>query len=139
MEEKLKIRSMRSTEKTLIIETENEVDADKILNHNLLRKGKLLIERSRKRNPPVIIYDVSADTAEEETLAGIYHQNFEDLMPFENFKNECRVRFRTGLRNKPTVHFVLEMSVRLRQTTITRGKLYVGFASHTAKDYVVVP
>ena len=49
--DKLKIRSMRSTEKILIIETEMDTDAKRILNHSSLKGKKVLVQKQRKRNP----------------------------------------------------------------------------------------
>ena len=138
-QDKLKIRGMRSTDTTLIIETETESDADRIINHPSLRNKSVIMEKTRKRKPLVILYDMPSDAPEEQLIAQIYHQNFEESMPLEDFKKECRLRFRAGPRNRSTVHMVFEMTARLRKDTITKGRLYVGFASHTAKDYVVVP
>ena len=63
----MKIRSMRSTEKTVITKTKTETDAEKILNHSSL-KDKVLVEKPKRRNPLVIIYNMQANTQEENIL-----------------------------------------------------------------------
>lgn len=137
--EKLKIKSLRTTEKTVIIETDNEQDLNKIIQHPSLKDQNLSIEKPKKRNPLVIIYDLPVDQKEDQVLESLYTQNFEDSLTREEFTNQCKVRFKTGPRNRPTVHIVAEMSANLRRLAINRGRLYVGFSSHAAKDYIVVP
>lgn len=137
--EKIRIRAIRSTEKSLIIETESENESRKFLEHSKLKELKVKVELPRKRNPLVILYDVAADYKEEEVLDMIHAQNFEENISKTEFHENCKVRFRTGPRNRSTVHLVMEMSPKIRQLAVNKGRLYVGFSSHSAKDYIVVP
>ena len=138
-EEKIRVRHIRSTEKSVIIETESESDSNKFLQHSKLKELKVKVEKPRKRNPLVILYDVAADYKEEEVLKLIHAQNFEEQLSEADLKNNYKVRFRTGPRNRSTVHLVMEMSPKIRQLSVSKSRLYVGFSSHSAKDYIVVP
>mgnify|MGYP000683972697 CR=1 FL=1 len=51
----------------------------------------------------------------------------------------CKIRFKTGPRERPTVHVVFEISSKIRQLVINKGRLYIGFQSLSTKDYIVVP
>ena len=106
--DKINIRTIRSTEKVLILETETEDDLKKI-NENL-KPHNLTIEKPRKRNPLIIIYDIPTERTEKEITDAIYNQNFDSTMSREDFEKQFKLRFKTGQRNKPTVHHVAEVS-----------------------------
>lgn len=135
--EKVKIRNIRTTERTVIIEAETKEDIEKIMNNDKL-KCDLQMELPKKRNPLVIVYDVDTQMKEEEMLENIYQQNFEE-MDKTSFMEGCKVRFKTGPRNRATVHYVVEMTGTIRKLVTQRGRLYIGFSSHNVKDYIVVP
>ena len=122
-QDKLIIRGLRSTDTTLIVETATESDADMIINHPLLSNKRVTLEKTRKRNPLVILYDMPAEAPEEDLITRMYHQNFKESMLLEDFKQECKLRFTAGPRNRPTVHLVFEMTSRLRKNTISKGRL----------------
>lgn len=137
--DKIKIKNLRSTDRTVIIETETEQDINKIMTRDELVRLNLKMEKPRKRNPLVILYDTKSDEKEEDLIEAIYSQNFDGILTREEFLSNCKTRFRTGPRNRTTVHVVLEMSSKIRQMAINKGRLYVGFQSLAVKDYVVVP
>lgn len=60
-------------------------------------------------------------------------------MDRQTFNDQFKIKFKTGSRNRPTVHYVAEVSPTIRKTILTKGRLFVEFSSHTAKDYLVVP
>ena len=140
VKDKLKIRNIRSTENTLIIETETETDAEKIINHASLKDKNIKLEKPRKRNPLVIVYDVEKELNEEEVLQQLYCQNFDKVISEQDFKEECKVRFKTGPWDRPTIHLVMEMTARLRSTradcmlALPRMRLKIMWLSQGACD-----
>ncbi|KAF2897004.1 hypothetical protein ILUMI_09171 [Ignelater luminosus] len=135
--EKVKIRALRTTNKALVIETATEGDLQKILNNTELAKD-LKVELPRKRLPLVTLFDVPTSMSEEDLLGGIHEQNFDDMSKDE-FLAQLKPRFRTGPRDKATVNHVAEVSPTLRKRILAQGRVYVGFRSIKAKDYVAVP
>ena len=115
MRDEINIRSIRSTENVLILETESEEESIRLMEVRNWKKYYLKIEKPRKRDPLVILYDLPTVKTEEEIKEIIYRQNFEDLVQREEFENQFKFRFKVGLRNKSTVHHVCEVSPKLRR------------------------
>lgn len=136
--DKINIRSMRSTEKVLIVETETEEDILKLNNNEALKRHQLVLEKPRKRNPLVIIYDLSSEKTVEEIAQMIYIQNFESNMSESEFNEQFKLRFKVGPRNRSVVHHVAEVSSTIRKILLGKGRVYMDFTSHSVKDYVVV-
>lgn len=135
---KIRINAMRTTGKALIVETATEVDLQNIMINKKI-KEELTCELPRKRNPLVILYDVPANSKGEEIVESIYHQNFDDTLSWEEFNDSFKLKFKTGPRDKPTVHHVAEVSGKMRQMIFSRARLYLGFRAINVKDYLVVP
>lgn len=136
---KIKIRRMRTIANAVIIETESKEDSEKLLKNEDIKKANLKAELPRKKNPLVIIYDTPVSTTAEDLKAQIYEQNFADIISEQEYEEGFKFRFKTGARNKPIVHQVVEVSARMRHLMVQKGRLFAGFASHPVKDYVVVP
>ena len=136
--EKIRIRSMRATKSVLVVETETLEDAQKIMGNSKLNET-LKCEPPRKRRPLLKMYDIPSDMKQEEIVDTIYEQNFEGHLSKEEFQQKFSLRFRTGPREKTTVHHVAEVEASLRTHILRRGRIYLGFRSVNIKDYVVVP
>ena len=136
--DKINIRSMRSTEKVLIIETETEKDIQKLNEMEALKKHSFVIEKPRKKNPLMIIYDVPSTKTDQDIKDTIYEQNFEESLSKDEFNQKFSLRFKAGPRGKNTVHHVAEVTSDLRKIILSKGRLYLDFTSHSAKDYIVV-
>lgn len=134
----IKVKRMRSTPKTLILETNDESDVAKLTTHPGLRNEQLLVEAPRKRNPLMIVYDVPRDIKDNELVNAIHDQNFGETDQ-EAFESQFRLRFKVGPRSRDTVHHVVEVTGPLRRHILGVGRLYVGFTSHAVKDYTVLP
>ena len=74
-QDKIKIRSMRATKNGLVVETETNEDANKILSNQEVN-DKLKCELAWKRRPLLILYDIPSDMPQEEVLDTIYEENF---------------------------------------------------------------
>ena len=134
-ENKIKIKSIRSTKtNVLIVDLEGPSDEAKILNDKKITEH-FSVEKPRKRNPLMIIYDVDAKIKQEELPAIITSQNFEDG---EGNKEDIKPRFRTGPRNKAVVHWVIEVSPQIRKTLLNCGRCYIEYTSCKIKDFLQV-
>lgn len=134
----IKIKAIRKTPKNLIIETENQKDAEKIINDPEIKKS-LVCEPPKKRKPLMILYHVPTTLAEEEMLEYIYKQNFTEHISEDEFKEGFTPRFKTGPRDKETVHLVVEVAPKLRNILLNQRRVYVSFCAIDIKDYIVVP
>lgn len=136
--EKLKIKRTRTTGKVMIVETENEAEANKILNNDKLKEN-LNCEPPKKRKPLMIVYNVPADLTERKVKQLVYEQNFEGIIRKEEYEDNFNMKFKTGPRDKTTVHHVVEISAKLRKILLNQKRIYVAYGSYDVKDYIVVP
>jgi len=134
--DKIKIKGIRQTKtNSVVMEFDTQDDLQKFKGHPKL--VSLKIEEPKKRNPLMILYDVDSSlTASENIKENIIQQNLheypvgeEDIIP----------RFKTGLRNKPTVHWVIQMAPKIRKHILQqRNRLYMGFSSLKMRDFLQV-
>jgi hypothetical protein len=96
----------------------------------------LKIEEPKKRNPLKILYDVDSSLTSRELKENIIQQNLHE----HSVEEEGIVpRFKTGPRDKPTVHWVIQMAPRVRQHVLQQGtRLYMGFSSLKVRDFLQV-
>jgi hypothetical protein len=91
----------------------------------------LKIEESKKRNPLVILYDVDSSLTASQLKENIIQQNLHEH-PLE--EEDIVPRFKTGPRDKPTVHWVIQMAPRVRKHILQQGnRLYMGFSSLSSR------
>lgn len=136
-EDRINIKSIRTTKRTVIIETEKKVDADKILSHGLL-KEQIKMEKPRKRLPKIIIYDIPIKMGNQEIKDALFTQNFESEIEEKTFQESFNLIFKTGPRDKEVVHHVAEVTPKMRNLILQKSKLFLPFLAVTAKDYLVV-
>lgn len=136
--DKIKIKKIKTTKKNIIIETESNNDTEKIIKHDKLQQ-KMTIERPKKKMPKIIVYDVPNHMTTKDLTEYTYEQNFEELCSREEFEKEFQPKFKTGPRDKEIVHHVVEVSPRVRNVVIQKGRIYLPFISVTAKDFLVIP
>lgn len=136
--DKIRVRAMRTSGKMLIVETSEESDAQKIISNKELG-ATLKCDPPTKRKPLMIIYDVPADMTDEDLLRFAYEQNFSETVEKSAFLEGFKLRFRAGPRDRATVHHVIEVDPNIRKEILKQGRLYLGFRSLSAKDYLVVP
>lgn len=137
VKERIRIKNIRKTNNTLIVETETNEDLQKIKNNIKLAKD-LSMEPIKKRKPLMIMYDVPSGWEEERIKNTIYEQNLEGKISREEFENGFNIRFKTGPREKATVHQVAEVDAKIRKIMIQQERLYMGFYAIRVKDYLVV-
>ena len=133
-QEKIKIKSLRSTKGgLLVVECHHESDRKKIEASAKLA-DKFQVEKPKKRKPMLILYEVDSTLREDDLKKAIMEQNLDGKIKGEDLE----LRFRTGPRNKPTTNWVIEVSPELRQNILNQGRVYVGYTGLKAKDFLQV-
>lgn len=122
----------------VIIETGKKVDADKILGNEKL-KEIVKMEKPKKKLPKIILYDIPTSMENKEIKEAIYKQNFEGDIEEKDFQGEFNLIFKTGPREKEVVNHVAEVTPKMRNLMLNKGKLYLPFLAISVKDYLVVP
>ncbi|GJQ66402.1 hypothetical protein Trydic_g8501 [Trypoxylus dichotomus] len=78
-EDKIKIKPIRKTNKTIIVEMADDSDLQKLRQHKILN-DQLRVEPAKKRNPLLILYDVPSDIKEDSIKEAVYEQNFAEQL-----------------------------------------------------------
>lgn len=132
IKEKIRVISLKNTKtNSLRITVNSDEDADKLRKHPNLEHYN--IEGQKKKNPLLIIYDVDSTINSEKLKDIIIRQNLE-----QNDEAEITVKFKTGPKEKATVHWVIEASPRIRNILLQKQRLFIEFSSVHIKDYLVV-
>lgn len=90
----------------------------------------------------LLLYHQQENKKYTKILADIAKQNFEDTT-LETFESQFKLIFKVGPRNKPTVHWVVEVSPEFMKKDLEHGgRIFVGWSycnntiATTTKDLV---
>lgn len=136
-QDKLKITSIRTTPSVVIVQTETQVDCQKIA-QKASQLSNIMCEEPRKRSPLLQVYAVPTIVPVEDFLADLYDLNLSEKLTHQEFQNEVKFRFKTGAKGKSTSNIVIETSPRVRANLIKQEKVYISFHALRVKDFVNV-
>jgi len=130
--DKIKIKNMRQTKaNSIVMEFDTRSDLQKFKDYSKLET--LQIEEPKKKNPLLILYDVDSLLTVNELKENIVQQNLEGEFPVE--ESDIIPRFKTGPRNKPTVHWVIQVTPKIKKYILKQGsRLYTRFFSLKVRD-----
>lgn len=137
-EDKVKIKGIRKTQNTVIVETATKEDSEKI-KQKAAQIQNIKCEESKKRRPAVIIYQVPTSIPDDEFMEQLYSINLSEEMTIEEFKEEAALKFKTGRKDSRKTNHVLEVSPRLWYSLLQKERVYIEFESLRVKDFVRVP
>jgi hypothetical protein len=133
----INVRRVRKTARGAMVEMESEEQVKKVEQCVELRNKGLLVERMKKKNPRVMIYDIDDDVPEDEMIVNIYEQNLSGSeVTFDTMKEEFKCVHKFKHREDQTKkHWVVECSARVRNELRKKERLYVGRQCCRIKDY----
>ena len=129
---------MRTTKNLVIVETSSQDDVHKLMKNPKLERQLVKVEPPRKRSPLVIFYDVNSVFTVRRSNKTYTLKTWRVQYPQNDFDQGFKLRFKTGPRGKATVHIVCEVSPQIWKLMVGKGRTFIGFSSHSTKDYVVV-
>ena len=96
----LKVRNVRQMRKQgLVVEVHNQKDVDTIQKSELNKLG-LVVERPKKLNPSVILYDIEREYKKEELKDDLIRKNFDTIPDSEMEELKKSVRYVHSFRSK---------------------------------------
>lgn len=135
--DRLRIRNMIKVRDGVLIETESEGDLNIIKNSQPLKDTGLQIKPPIQVKPKIIMFSTERDWTDEQILKDIYYKNLTGISKAD-FDRETKILFKTGPRDKTTVHRVFETSLAIRNVLMRRNHLYVSWRSLYFNDFVNV-
>lgn len=134
----VKIKRVVKTARGLLIEAQNQQELDKIKACETLVDKGLVFDRTTKKLPRFMIYDVEVPEVVEELMDEMYDQNItEDEIPRAEFKKEfrCAHLYKRKDKNDTRATMVVECTERVRNLVRTKQRLFIGWQSCRVKDY----
>lgn len=136
----IKVKGVRKTKSAaVVVEVATEQDITRLKQDPKIKDLSLEITQTRKRRPRMIILNVDRTMKQEDIAENLYRQNdFGEGGTLEEFRGNLVPVFRTGPREKPYCHWVVEVAPAVRRQLRTRGRLYLGYGSCKVDDFVSV-
>lgn len=137
----LKVRRLTKINKGVIVEVENEEGVEKLMKNQALTDAGMKVGKPAKKNPVIMVYDVSSELNEGDVKREIFGKNFQGCeIVQEEFNKEFEIRHRhkDGGSKGKKVHIVVECSVRVRNLLRSRERVFIEWQSCRVKDYVDV-
>jgi len=86
----------------------------------------------------MILYNTDETQDDDIFVTAFHKQNYCEEMPLHEFKYRFKVKFRVGPR-MPDCHRVIEVHPDVRDKLLKAQRLFVGYRSTRARDYLRVP
>lgn len=136
------VRMRRIKKKGVLVQAEQERDIERMIDGTLGRKldaGGLKAAIPTRRGPRILIYDVPRDLEDAELVKTIFELNIKGKgMDLNTFKDQFKLAFRTGPRNRPETNWVVNSSAAVRNLLRAEGRVYIGWASCRVVDFLGV-
>lgn len=131
----INIQKVKKTARGLLIETEKESHLAALENNADLKAKGLVVEKPRRKQPRIMIYDVEPDDS-AVTIQEIFDRNVAEAIPYEEFLDEFKCVHKYTHRGSDTrENWVVECSPRVRNLIRVRDRLFIGWQSCRVKDY----
>ncbi|XP_076182708.1 uncharacterized protein LOC143154527 [Ptiloglossa arizonensis] len=131
----IKIRNTRKMRhKGLVVEVESSVDED-ILSKAELGKVGLHIERPKKMNPSIMVFDVDKKVTKEDITEQLWSKNLSSELGKR--KSELVIRPRASYKTKDPekVNWIVETPGIIFSELMAKRRVYLGFESHRLKQH----
>lgn len=126
-------RITKTRNKGILVEVPQGKETDLTSKPELKRMG-LTAKLQSKLNPRIAIYNVSTSYTKDDVKQMLITQNLTEIVDMD--EAEIMPVFKFGKRERPTVHWVVEVSPRIRTHLIQATRAYLDFTCHPVKDYV---
>lgn len=131
-------RIIRTRNRGIIIETDSK-NYKAITENGSLRRIGLTTKKQDKMRPRVAVYGLPRGLTKEDVKDALFKQNLQNAgLESEITPDELEPVFQFGNRDQPTVHWVIEVTSRVRKTLVNWSKVYIDFQRYTITDYVKI-
>ena len=135
---KLKVRNIRQTRKQgVLIEVVDHKDVETI-NACDLKKDGFVVERPKKVNPSIIIYDVEKDYKEEDLKEDLIRKNLGDIPDSEvsELMNEIKFVHHFKVKDEKRVNWVVQLPAKSYLSIINKGRVFIMWRSYRVREFV---
>lgn len=136
-EQQLNISNIKKIQESgILIETPNKRDIAALMTNRKLKEAGFSVQIPAKKNPRIIIYNVTKQKPDQEIMDDIAKQNNFNSQEKQILKEQTKLAFKTGDKTRNTCNWVLETSKAARDILIKRDRLYIEWTCCGLKDYI---
>lgn len=119
----------------ILAQTAKKSDVTALLGNQKLRAAGLVVGAPQKKSLRVILYNTPRMLTDETLFDTIIEQNV-DQEERTRMRQQMRVAFKSGDKNKKTCNTILEVSNEARNYLLKRESLHIGWSRCNAQDYI---
>jgi len=134
----IRIRKLWVIKNTLNVQADTERDAQIFKESGALKEAFKEVTEQLPPNPLIILYNTDATQDDAIFETAFHKQNYSEEYTLTEFREKFKVKFRVGPR-MPDCHRVIEVHPELRDKLLKAPRLFVGYRSTRARDYLQVP
>ncbi|KAL7294951.1 hypothetical protein TKK_0011662 [Trichogramma kaykai] len=123
-----KVKEMRGGK--VMMELATEEDRQALLRDQRLKDLGIKAQKERKFPPLVEVKGIDRDMVDDRLLEEIWQRNLVEDVPAHEFEGRVRVKMKIGRKDKERCSVVLEVSPRIRDVMLNKGKVFVGWEAH---------
>ncbi|CAK9811750.1 Uncharacterized 50 kDa protein in type I retrotransposable element R1DM [Anthophora quadrimaculata] len=129
------IRQMRN--KGVVIEVKDTTDVELIYKCELEKIG-LKLEKPKKINPSIIIYDVEKEHKVEELKEDFIRKNFNNLgdSNIKNLNEEINFTHSTKTKDDKRVNWVVQLPGKYYKSIVENGRVFMVWRSYRIREFI---
>ena len=134
----LKVRNIRQMRKQgVLIEVLDNKDVETIQKCDFKNEG-LVVERPKKVNPSIIIYDVEKDYKEEDLKEDLIRKNLGDIPDSEvaELMNEIKFVHHFKVKDEKRVNWVVQLPAKSYLSIINKGRVFIMWRSYRVREFI---
>lgn len=134
--DKIRFKSIRMIrDKRIVVETEGNKDME-VFKRKIEQEGVFDLQMPGIIRPRLVIFDVDRDMSDREFMDVLVSKNLEFLE--SDLKNNIRIVYKTGPRNRDTVNYVVEVPGRVRDVLLVQGRIFLKWGTHKVLDRIEI-
>ena len=135
---KLKVRNIRQMRKQgVLIEVVDNKDVETINACDSKKEG-FLVERPKKVNPSIIIYDVEKEYKEEDLKENLIRKNLGEFSDTEvtELTNDIKFVHNFKVKDEKRVNWVVQLPAKYYSSILNKGRIFMMWRSYRTREYV---
>ena len=134
----IKVRGVKQMRKQgVVVEVLDQKDVD-IIKSCDLKKAGFVIERPRKINPSLIIYDVEKEYNEEELKEDLIRKNLDHVSEseIEEIRNTIKFVHKFKTKDERRVNWIVQLPTKYYMNLSNKGRVFLMWRTYRVKEYI---
>ncbi|XP_046684620.1 cingulin-like [Homalodisca vitripennis] len=141
--ERINVKRMTNVKNGILLEVTSKEEVKRLVEDEGMKGEGIEVKAPDKKRPMLMIYDVEMSLKDDEIMKEIYERNLKEEMTEDEMKEGFTIRSRKeegkGDRRRRIGSIIVQCSAKVRNLLRRRERLYIGWTSNRAKDYIDLP